>query len=144
MLIRHLIGGFAEMPFSRHQGPIPDLPKSIRQSEHSGLQGHRISGLPLVFLGQDFRNRRHARAMRIDAGQQHGPRRRTKWRGSILKEFCAVRRERVDIGGLRFSAIGAEIHEPGIIDQNDHDVRSIIRLRSRTKTQKQAKRRERQ
>ena len=68
-------------------------------------------------------DRRHTRPVVVDPGEKHRPRRRTQRRGVIAGEHGPPCGEPVDIGRVRLTAEGAQIHKGRIVHQQDHDIR---------------------
>ena len=114
----------AEVPLAGHQRAVAEGLQAFGERGDAGLEAHGVAGLAFVRLGQDFGDGGDAGQVVVHAGEEHRARRRAERRGIVAGEQRAARGQRINVRSARFAAIGAEIHEGGVVDDQDDDVRA--------------------
>jgi hypothetical protein len=80
-----------------------------------------------VVAGRRFGDDARARNVVISSGEQRGPRRRAERRGVKAGVLQAVCRDAIERGSRNQPAERAELPVPGVVDQDEHDVRRPFR-----------------
>lgn len=124
------------VPFPRHRGSIPRAAEHLRdrlavRTEIVGVARSRACLIHHVA---------HTGLMRIESGQQAGPRRTTTHAIVELSESNSARCQPVEIRRIDGRAVNAKIREPHIIGQDQHYIRAALSLPGQRETARRGNR----
>ena len=123
----------AEVPLAGEVAAVAGGSEHLRERDSVAAQDFAVTerrgGRSL--LAGIFGERAHAGLMRIEAGEEGGPRGRAA-RGVVkLREAQAALREGVEVRRRNFGAVGAEVGEAHVVGEDDDDVGAGGRWRGR-------------
>ena len=119
---RRLVDARREVPLADHVRAVAVLEQHL--GEHPVLERHDpvVAGV----AGGELGDAGHAVAVVVAAGDDAGAARRAERRRVHVVEAQAVRRERVEVRRRDRAAVAAEVTEPGVVEDDEEDVRGAL------------------
>ena len=121
------VGQFAgpvpQVPLAGHQGPVAFALQPLGEGQDLGLDPQAVAPLAPHLGRKDLFDGRRPGPVVVQAGQEHGPGGRAQGRGAVAGEHGTLARHPVDVGGPGLAAVGAQVHQRQVIEQDQDDVR---------------------
>ena len=111
--------------FHRGEVPLADAERGVaRLAQHLGDRGGVVADVAELVResGAEVRHGTHPDGVLRAPGQQRRSGRRAQRRHVEVRELQAVGGERVDVRRVDVGAVAAELGEPGVVEQHQHDV----------------------
>ena len=116
------VGVTAEVPLADGEGGIARVAEDLGRSGDVGGELAPVAGIAGVVLADVA----DARCVRVDPGEQGGPGGRAHRVDVKVREADSLSGKAVEVGGVDLAAVAAEVGEPDVVDEDDHDVRRTV------------------
>ena len=117
---RALLHG-CEMPLADGEGGVAVVAQHLGDRGGSGADVAEHVGE----AGAEVGHRAHAGPVLRPSGEQGGTGGGAQGSDVEVGELQSVARERIDVRRVDLAAVAAELGEPGVVEQHDHDVRGV-------------------
>ena len=105
-----------QVPLAHHGGEVARIGENLGGGGHVIGQLHGIAGKPGIGVG----HMAHPGQMRVDAGEQRRPGRRTHRGGVVVGEPQRAGGQRIQVGGGDLRAVATQVGVPQVVG-HDHD-----------------------
>ena len=122
-----VVGFLAEVPLADRIGPVASVAQQRGERHHTAIEHGEVARLAVLRERYRLAHRADSGAVVVDAGEQHGPRRRAFGGDMEACETCAARRQRIERGRGDLAAEGTDIGVAPVVDHDQHDVRAVGR-----------------